>query len=195
VAVTVNSFTVVTPGRLAASITIASDAALGARNVYVFTKNGEGTLYSGFTVNEAAPPPSRGDGPSWLLALWVFLGMLAAGVLAGLFVRFRRRSRKAVQPPDLKLTQSVKPEPEMNTEPLRAADQRTKPKAPAEGPPVESISIGTLKAMLDGRAIVRTKGPSATPRTTDPAEGTPTGDTTPHSKGVQNSPAERRGKR
>jgi hypothetical protein len=194
VAVTVNSFTVVTPDRITASITIPTDVAPGARNVYVFTSNGEGTLYSGFTVNEAAPPPSRGGSRTWLLAVWVFLGMLAAGVLAGLFVRFRSRSKKAVKPPDVELRQPVKPEPEMKTEPPRAADQRARPRAEAEEPQFESISIGALKAMLDGRAIVRTKGPPAAPKTTDPAKGAPTGDATPGSEGVHSSRPERRGK-
>jgi hypothetical protein len=53
--ITVNSFKVDSATQITASITIARNAAIGARNVSVTTPFGTGTLTGGFTVNSSAP--------------------------------------------------------------------------------------------------------------------------------------------
>jgi hypothetical protein len=53
--ITVNSFTVVGPGQITAEITVAVDAAAGARDVSVTTPGGSFTLPGSFTVKQALP--------------------------------------------------------------------------------------------------------------------------------------------
>ena len=57
-----NSFTVDAPDQITASITIAADTPVSARNVEVVTPGGTGRLYSGFGVEEVAvrlPSPDQ----------------------------------------------------------------------------------------------------------------------------------------
>lgn len=58
--ITVNSFTVNSPTQITANISIATNAAIGTRNVSVTTLGGTTTLAGGFTVNQpSSPPPAR----------------------------------------------------------------------------------------------------------------------------------------
>ncbi|MCJ7654623.1 MAG: hypothetical protein MUO97_04865, partial [Dehalococcoidia bacterium] len=62
--ITVNSFTFDSDTQITASITIAGDAAIGARNVSVTTPSGTGTLTGGFTVNPVPASPNPQASPS-----------------------------------------------------------------------------------------------------------------------------------
>jgi len=216
VAITVNGFTIETPSRIKANITIADDAALGARNVHVFTDTGEGILYSGFAVTEAPPPLPDNARTGWLLIIWIILGILGAaalGVLAFFLSQRRRRGLSpagpqprplarqkpegevtpaqplpftaAVEPPSQppiiekpapeaaqthdrpvweveepqppQQEASAAPKPGGQAKPIHSPPPVDKEKLSSEAVPVESISIATLRAVLDGRA--RAAGP------------------------------------
>ena len=196
VAVTVNSFTAETPSQITASITIAPDAAVGARNVYVFTGNGEGRLYSGFMVNEAAPPPSppQKAARSWLLGLWILLGILGAGVLGVLAFFLSRRLRKRLKPAKLEPEAVEQAKPAGKVQPFQPPDPVPIEKPTSKAVPVESISLAALKAVLDGGG--RYKGTGHAPSEDASASGKENAaDKEPHPKKGQRGSREKRRER
>jgi hypothetical protein len=196
--VAVNSFTIDEPSQITASITIASGAAVGARDVYVYTGNGVGRLYSGFVVNQATPSPSAPEnaGTSRLLALWILLGILGAVVLRWLAVFILRRRKRGLKPikvgqeereedkPQLKAAAVVAPEPVIAEKPAKSekdvwvreipqlkveAVQPPKP-AIAEKPTAEAATLESVSA-LKARLASRgsNQGPGAAAEETGPS--------------------------
>ena len=92
--ITVNSFTVDSDTQITANITIAADAATGARDVSVTTAGGTGTLPDGFIV-EAAEVEPAGDEAGLRAWVWVLVALAIVGAAVGTIVFVLRRRRAA----------------------------------------------------------------------------------------------------
>jgi len=190
--VAVNSFTVETPRRITASVTVAADAAVGARNVYVFTGNGVGRLYSGFTVSEAAPPPAPEEAAgSWLLGLWILLGILGAGVLGGLAFLLSKRWRKGSKPAMSEREERGEEMPEQKVERVQAPEPVSEEESTPKASPLGSISV--LKARLASVGSDQGTGQAATEETASVEENT--ADKKPRPKKGQSGSPENKGGR
>jgi hypothetical protein len=151
--VAVNSFTVDTPSRITANITISADATVGARSVSALTGLGAGALYSGFVVKELAPAPSPStpvrSGTSWLLGLWVLLGIVAAGlVVGGLAFFLLNRGRKGPKPTESKPEEHGEEQPERKLQGVQAPATVSKEQNAPDAAQLESVAA--LKARMTG---------------------------------------------
>jgi hypothetical protein len=179
--VTVNSFTVDSPYRITANITITAETPGGARNVEVMTPRGVGRLSSGFTVREAVPAPAEESG-SRMWIQWLVLGVVCAAVLgvAG-YLLVRRRRKKGEKPPGAEKKRQPqepvrKPEPVRPPEPIRPAEPVLTAQPLPEEEPIQQAaslaSVSTLKARL--ASLGRDQGTGGAP----PAKEEPLGETT-----------------